>query len=61
MHNGTAAGLLANLLAQAHRRAFVAATGAIAFSEGFVAAQTPEAAFVEHQFDPMAEAPGYRV
>ena len=53
MHEGTAAGQLPNLLAQADRRALASATGAIAFGEGFVATQAPEASFVEHQLDPM--------
>jgi hypothetical protein len=54
MHNGTTARLLANLLAPSHRRPFASATGAIAFSEGFMATQAPEPSFVEHQLDPMA-------
>src|SRR5947208_5430277 len=54
MHNGTATRLLTNLLAQSHCRPLPSATHAIAFSEGFVAAQAPEPPFVEHQLDPMS-------
>jgi hypothetical protein len=54
MHERTAAGLLPNLLTQAHGRPLASATGAIAFGEGFVAVDAPEASFVQHQFDLMS-------
>ena len=54
MHEGTRACLLANLLAQSQRRPLASATCAIAFSEGFVATDAPESAFVEHQLDAMS-------
>jgi hypothetical protein len=54
MHDGTATSLLANLLAQSDCRPLASATRAIAFSKGFVASDTPEPSFVQHQLDPMS-------
>src|SRR5260370_12178568 len=54
MHERTTTRRLPNLLTQSDRRPLASATRAIAFGEGFVAAQAPEASFVEHQLDPMS-------
>jgi hypothetical protein len=54
MHDGTAASLLTNLLAQSDRRPLASATRLIAFGKGFVAAHAPEPSFVQHQLDPMS-------
>jgi hypothetical protein len=54
MHDGTAASLLANLLAQSDRRPLASATRLIAFGKGLVAAHAPEPSFVQHQLDPMS-------
>jgi len=54
LHDGMRARLLADLLLQPQRRPSTSATGGIAFGEGFVAVQAPEAPFVEHEFNAMA-------
>jgi hypothetical protein len=54
MHDGTAASLLTNLLAQSDRRPLASATRLIAFGKGFVASDAPEPSFVQHQLDPLS-------
>src|SRR5260221_11800019 len=54
MHERTTTSRLPNLLTQSDRRPLASATRAIAFGEGSMAAQAPEASFVEHQLDPMS-------
>jgi hypothetical protein len=54
MGDGTATGLLNDLLAQSYGGAFASPTSGITFGERFVAVQTPEAPFIEHQLDQMA-------
>ncbi len=54
MGDGTTDGLLPNRFAQAHSGPFASAADTIAFREGFVAPEAPEAPFMQHQLDWMA-------